>query len=42
MGIKIDGGVKTLAFTQELLAAGATRIGLTATAKIAEEALGRA
>ena len=42
VGIKIDGGVKTLAFTQELLAAGATRIGLTATAKIAEEALGRA
>lgn len=42
VGIKIDGGVKTLAFAQELAAAGADRIGLTATAKIAEEALGRA
>ena len=38
VGIKIDGGIKTLAQAQELLAAGATRLGLTATAKIAEEA----
>ena len=39
VGIKIDGGIKTLAQAEELLAAGATRLGLTATAKIAEEAL---
>ena len=32
-------GIKTLAQAEELLAAGATRLGLTATAKIAEEAL---
>lgn len=38
VGIKIDGGIKTLAQAEELLAAGATRLGLTATAKIAEEA----
>ena len=37
--IKIDGGIKTLAQAQSLLAAGADRLGLTATAKIAEEAL---
>lgn len=38
VGIKIDGGIKTLRQAEELLAAGATRLGLTATAKIAEEA----
>lgn len=38
VGIKIDGGIKTLAQAEELLAAGAQRLGLTATAKIAEEA----
>lgn len=38
VGIKIDGGIKTLAQAQSLLAAGAARLGLTATAKIAEEA----
>lgn len=37
--IKIDGGIKTLAQAQSLLDAGAERLGLTATAKIAEEAL---
>ena len=36
--IKIDGGIKTLAQAQSLLDAGAERLGLTATAKIAEEA----
>lgn len=36
--IKIDGGIKTLAQAEQLLAAGADRLGLTATAKIAEEA----
>ena len=39
VGIKIDGGVKTLEFANELIAAGADRIGLTATEKIAKEAL---
>ena len=38
VGIKIDGGIKTLAQAESLLAAGATRLGLTATAKISEEA----
>ncbi|MBP3661025.1 MAG: deoxyribose-phosphate aldolase [Oscillospiraceae bacterium] len=38
VGIKIDGGIKTLEQAESLLAAGATRLGLTATAKIAEEA----
>lgn len=38
VGIKIDGGIKTLRQAEDLLAAGATRLGLTATAKIAEEA----
>lgn len=38
VGIKIDGGIKTLRQAEELLAAGATRLGLTATAKIGEEA----
>lgn len=37
--IKIDGGVKTLDKAQELLSAGADRIGLTATVSIAQEAL---
>ena len=36
--IKIDGGVKTVAKALELFAAGADRIGLTATAAISEEA----
>lgn len=39
--IKIDGGIKTLAQAEALLAAGASRLGLTATAKIAEEAKNR-
>lgn len=37
--IKIDGGIKTLAQAQSLLDAGAERLGLTATEKIAQEAL---
>ena len=37
--IKIDGGVKTLEKAAELFAAGADRIGLTATASICKEAL---
>ena len=36
--IKIDGGVKTLEHALELFSSGASRIGLTATRKIAEEA----
>lgn len=36
--IKIDGGIKTLEQAQQLLAAGASRLGLTATEKIAAEA----
>lgn len=39
--IKIDGGIKTLAQARSLLAAGAERLGLTATEKIAKEALGQ-
>ena len=39
MRIKIDGGIKTLEQAEALLHAGADRLGLTATAKIAEEAL---
>ena len=39
IGIKIDGGIKTLAQAKSLLDAGATRLGLTATEKIALEAL---
>ena len=42
VGIKIDGGIKTLAQAKELIAAGATRLGLTATEAIAKEALGQA
>ncbi len=38
IGIKIDGGVKTLETALSLFAAGADRIGLTASAAIAEEA----
>ena len=38
VGIKIAGGIKTLQQAEALLAAGASRLGLTATAKIAEEA----
>ena len=38
IAIKIDGGIKTLQQAQDLLAAGASRLGLTATAKIAAEA----
>lgn len=39
--IKIDGGVKTLDKALELFAAGADRIGLTATAKVAAQAVER-
>lgn len=39
MRIKIDGGIKTLEQAESLLRAGADRLGLTATAKIAEEAI---
>ena len=38
VGIKIDGGIKTLAQAKQLMEAGASRLGLTATAKIAAEA----
>lgn len=38
--IKIDGGVKTLAQAKKLIAAGADRIGLTATKAVAQEAKG--
>lgn len=41
MKIKIDGGVKTLEKSLELIGAGADRIGLTATVSIAKEAEGR-
>ncbi|MDR2661484.1 MAG: deoxyribose-phosphate aldolase [Treponema sp.] len=40
VGIKIDGGVKTLARTLELFGAGADRIGMSATIAVAGEALG--
>jgi deoxyribose-phosphate aldolase len=40
VGIKIDGGVKTLARTLEILGAGADRIGMSATIAVAEECLG--
>ncbi|MDR1307288.1 MAG: hypothetical protein LBK74_06920, partial [Treponema sp.] len=39
VGIKIDGGVKTLERTLELLGAGADRIGMSATIAVAGEAL---
>jgi len=41
VGIKIDGGVKTLARTLEILGSGADRIGMSATIAVAKEALGR-
>jgi deoxyribose-phosphate aldolase len=41
VGIKIDGGVKTLEKALSLFQAGADRIGLTATVAVAKEALGR-
>jgi deoxyribose-phosphate aldolase len=41
VGIKIDGGVKTLERALEIFGAGADRIGLTATAAVAKEALGK-
>ncbi|MDR1506053.1 MAG: deoxyribose-phosphate aldolase [Treponema sp.] len=41
VGIKIDGGVKTLERAVQLFQAGADRIGLTATIAVAKEALGR-
>lgn len=37
VGIKIDGGIKTPEQAETLLAAGATRLGLTATAALAEQ-----
>ena len=40
IGIKIDGGVKTLARTLEILGSGADRIGMSATIAVAKEALG--
>jgi deoxyribose-phosphate aldolase len=40
VGIKIDGGVKTLERTLEILGAGADRIGMSATIAVAKEALG--
>jgi deoxyribose-phosphate aldolase len=40
VGIKIDGGVKTLERALQLFQAGADRIGLTATIAVAKEALG--
>ena len=39
IGIKIDGGVKTKELARDLIAAGATRVGLTATIDIAEDIL---
>ena len=40
VGIKIDGGVKTLERTLQILGAGADRIGMSATIAVAKEALG--
>jgi deoxyribose-phosphate aldolase len=40
VGIKIDGGVKTLERAVQLFQAGADRIGLSATIAVAKEALG--
>ena len=40
VGIKIDGGVKTLQRALEIFGSGADRIGLTATVAVAKEALG--
>jgi deoxyribose-phosphate aldolase len=39
VGIKIDGGVKTLQRTLEILNSGADRIGMSATIAVAREAL---
>ncbi|GHV86667.1 deoxyribose-phosphate aldolase [Spirochaetia bacterium] len=41
VGIKIDGGVKTLERTLEVLGSGADRIGMSATIAVAKEALGK-
>jgi deoxyribose-phosphate aldolase len=41
VGIKIDGGVKTLERTLEVLGSGADRIGMSATVAVAKEALGK-
>jgi deoxyribose-phosphate aldolase len=41
MGVKAAGGVKTLAQVQEMIAAGATRIGASAGVKIIQEARGQ-
>lgn len=41
MKIKIDGGIRTLDKALELLAAGATRLGVSATVALAEEAIKR-
>jgi deoxyribose-phosphate aldolase len=41
VGIKIDGGVKTLERALQVLASGADRIGMSATIAVAKEALGR-
>lgn len=41
MGVKAAGGVKTLAQAQEMIAAGATRIGASAGVKIVQEARGQ-
>lgn len=40
VGIKVEGGVSTLATAREMLAAGADRVGLTATELVAKEAFG--
>ncbi|MDR2768391.1 MAG: deoxyribose-phosphate aldolase, partial [Treponema sp.] len=40
VGVKIDGGVKTLERTLEILGAGADRIGMSATIAVAKECLG--
>ena len=39
IGIKASGGIKDLAFAQELIQAGADRLGTSSGAKIVEEAL---
>ena len=41
IGIKIDGGVKTLEMAMKLFTAGADRIGLSASVAVAEEAMKR-
>ncbi len=42
MGVKAAGGIRTLAQVQEMIAAGATRIGASAGVKIVQEARGQA